>query len=490
MAIKTKPGIMIKFFLWYFALVIIFSGTIFLLFVHIQHIVKVSDDIVNKNYRVSSAAKKLIDSLLWMEENENKYDLLQKEDYKRYFITAQREFEENLNVILALDLEPSRATVWDDLYRDYEAAVPSSSKTSELQDASEGLWIQEEVINEWISRISKARTENEHEIEVKMFRVTTQGRMAVRYGMIGLGISILVCLMGTFYLTHSMNRPLRELRKGIGSISRKGISDPIPILTKDELGQLAGAFNDMAVRLKEEERLRSDFISMLSHEIRTPLTSVRESVNLMVEEVIGPINDRQRRFLEISSAEITRISDLLSRLLQISRLEAGLLKITKEPLDPNAFVTGTVRRMIPAAEAKSIELETELPAVAPPVMGDYAHLQQVLMNLLGNAVKFSPPHSKVVVRVEPDRFDGELRLRFSVTDVGPGIPDDELDLVFHKYYRTSEVRDQVDGVGLGLSISKHIVEAHGGVIWVQSQVGRGSTFGFSLPVSREEEHVH
>ncbi len=210
----------------------------------------------------------------------------------------------------------------------------------------------------------------------------------------------------------------------------------------------------------------------------------------MAEEVVGPINERQRRFLEIASAEITRISDLLSRLLQMSRLEAGLLKITKEPLDPNAFVTGTVRRMIPAAEAKSIDLETELPAVSPPIMGDYAHLQQVLMNLLGNAVKFSPPNSKVVVRVEPDRFDGELRLRFSVTDLGPGIPEDELDLVFHKYYRTSDVRDQVDGVGLGLSISKHIVEAHGGIIWVQSQVGQGSTFGFSLPVSREEEHAH
>lgn len=487
---KTKPGIMIKFFLWYFALVSIFSGTIFVLFVHIQHIVKVSDNIVNKNYRVSSAAKKMIDSLLWMEENENKYDLLQKEDYKRYFIAAQKEFEENLNLILALDLDPVQSTVWDELIRDYEAAVPSSSKTLELQDASEGLWIEEDVINEWISRISKARSDNEHEIEVQMFRVTTQGRMAVRYGMIGLGGAILVCLLGTLYLTHSMNRPLRELRKGIGSISHKGMSDPIPILTKDELGQLAGAFNDMAARLKEEERLRSDFISMLSHEIRTPLTSVRESVNLMVEEVVGPINERQRRFLEISSAEIARISDLLSRLMQISRLEAGLLKITKEPIDPNAFVNGTVRRMIPAAEAKNIVLETELPTVSPPIMGDFAHLQQVLMNLLGNAVKFSPPDSKVVVRVEPDRSDGELGLRFSVTDLGPGVPEEELGLVFHKYYRASDVRDQVDGVGLGLSISKHIIEAHGGTLWVQSLLGQGSTFGFTLPVSREEEHVH
>ena len=164
-----------------------------------------------------------------------------------------------------------------------------------------------------------------------------RGQRAVRLGFIGLGFSILVGLLGSIFLTHSMNRPLRELRRGIRAISHEGLSQPIRILSRDEFGELAGAFNEMAALLKEEERMRSDFISMLSHEIRTPLTSIRESVNMISEELMGPINDRQRRFLEIASGEIERITDLLSHLMQVSRLEAGVVKIDLRPLDPSCF---------------------------------------------------------------------------------------------------------------------------------------------------------
>ena len=124
-----------------------------------------------------------------------------------------------------------------------------------------------------------------------------------------------------------MIRPLRELRRGIKSMSRSGLNDPIRIYSNDEFGELAGAFNDMAARLTEEERMRSDFISMLSHEIRTPLTSIRESVNLIAEEVMGDINEKQRRFLLIASHELERITTLLNHLMQISRLEAGAVEI-------------------------------------------------------------------------------------------------------------------------------------------------------------------
>jgi signal transduction histidine kinase len=484
---KPKIGIMSKLFLWYFVLVSIFYGTIFILFIHIQEIVGISEDVVNENYRISTASKKLINSLLWMEENISKYDLLKKEDYKEYFVAAQREFEENLNNILTLPSErESPDSVWRKLYHDYLSHLPPAYGSVEETQSSETLWIPVDILNEWIQRISRARAQNEQDIESEMRRLNRRGRTAVHYGMVGLAISILIGLLGTYFLTHSMNRPLRELRKGIGSISRKGLSDPIPILTKDELGQLAGAFNEMAQRLKEEERMRSDFISMLSHEIRTPLTSIRESVNLIVEEVMGPVNERQRRFLSIASDEIARISELLNHLMQISRLEAGLIEIDPKPLDPHAFVIGSVHRMTPAAEAKGISIEADLPSRIPRVMGDADHLQQVLLNLVGNAIKFSPGGETVSVRVEPVRDGDEEKVSFSVSDVGPGIPEDEQSLIFYKYYRATGMRQQVDGVGLGLSISKQIVEAHGGSIWVKSQVGRGSTFGFTLPVLREE----
>lgn len=479
---KIKFGIMLKLFFWYVPPLAIFLGTVIILFVQIQQIMKISEGIVNRNYKISSASKKMIDSLLWMEENESKYDLLKKEDYKEYFVSAQKEFEGNLHEILRLGPDSSAAgDPWRELYRSYEAQFSGNQVEGPQDEAARTPWIPEPVINEWIQRIQDARAANEQAIETEMRTLNLRGRMAVQWGVVGLGATILVVLLGSVLLAHSMNRPLRELRRGIRAVSGAGLIEPIRVLSRDEFGELAGAFNDMAVRLKEEERMRSDFISMLSHEIRTPLTSIRESVNLIAEEVMGPVNDRQKRFLDIASGEIVRISDLLNHLLLVSRLEAGVVKIRPVPLDPLDFVTGGIHRVTPVAEAKNIRIHSEMRPDLPWVMGDRDNLQQVLLNLLGNAIKFSPSGSEVIVRVETVRDTGPLCVKFSVTDRGPGIPDDELPKVFHKYYRTTAMRDQVDGVGLGLSISKHIVEAHGGTVWVSSEEGRGSTFGFTLP---------
>lgn len=484
---KIKFGIMMKLFFWYFALACIFYGTIVILYVHMQQIMRISEDVVNKNFKISSSSKKMIESLLWMAENERKYDLLKKEDYKEYFIAGQKEFEGNLVEVMRFGPElPEEESPWEEIYVDYKAQLASSSQEGESNEASRTPWIPEEVINEWIQKISRARAANELKIESEMVNLNDRGRMAVRWGFIGLGFSVMAGLLGSVFLGHSMNRPLRELRRGIRSISQEGLSEPIPILTKDEFGELARAFNDMAARLAEEERMRSDFISMLSHEIRTPLTSIRESVNLIAEEVMGDINDRQRRFLEIASREIERICDLLNHLMQVSRLEAGAVSIKPRPFDASSFVEGGIYRVAPAAEAKGIQIEARVSPELPEVMGDPENLQQVLLNLLGNAIKFTPQGGRILVDVEADNREGDERLRFSVTDTGPGIPEEELSLVFHKYYRASGIRNEVDGVGLGLSISRHIVEAHGGEVWVNSTPGDGSTFSFTLPVVRKD----
>ncbi len=478
---KIKFGIMVKFFLWYLVLISIFYGTILILFVHIQHIMGISEKIVNRNYRISSASKKMIDSLLWMAESENKYDLLKKEDYKEYFVAAQREFEGSLTEILFLESPENGADdPWRQLYRDYVAQLPEVGEGSE-GESGKTLWIPEAVINEWIKTISKARADNEQSIESQMRSLNERGQRAVRFGFMGLGFSIVVGLLGSIFLAYSMNRPLRELRRGIRAISHEGLSEPIRIPSRDEFGELAGAFNEMAALLKEEERMRSDFISMLSHEIRTPLTSIRESVNMILEELMGPVNQRQRRFLEIAGGEIERISDLLSHLMQVSRMEAGALKIELRPMDPSVFMSTCIYRVGPAAEAKGIIIRTTIPSGLPFIMGDPDNLQQVLLNLLGNAIKFAPPQSEVMVAMAREASADGLKLKFSVSDDGPGIPPEEQSLVFHKYYRAPGTRDQVDGVGLGLSISRYIVEAHGGIIWVESQAGQGSTFGFTLP---------
>jgi signal transduction histidine kinase len=485
---KLRSRITVKLFIWYFALVTIFYGTMVVLFIHIQQIMKISEGVVSRNFKISSASRKMVESLLWMAENESKYNVLKKEEYKYYFSGAQREFIANLSEILRIESSQDREkSPWKEIFRDYVAQLPGGLEGPEDSEEPGDSWIPEQVINDWIRRISKARAENEQEIELGMRTLNFRGQMAEGWGFLGLGLSVLLALAGSIFLTRSINRPLRELRKGIRSISTQGVGEPVRVLSKDEFGELAAAFNDMSVRLREEERMRSDFISMLSHEIRTPLTSIRESVNLIVEEVMGPINAKQQRFLDIASKEIERITGLLNHLLQVSRLEAGALKVQPRPLNPASFVLGSIYRVTPAAEAKGISIRADLPENMPEIMGDPENLQQVLLNLIGNAIKFSPPGSEVVVRVDAETPESAGGMVFSVSDKGPGIPEEEFSMVFHKYYRASGVRHEVDGVGLGLSISKYIVEAHGGSVWVRSQEGQGSTFGFTLPLLPKEE---
>jgi signal transduction histidine kinase len=249
----------------------------------------------------------MIENLLSMEENDKKYHLLGKEDYLNYFVSARKEFQDNLVKILNMEAQGiSISDHWKDLFKSYREL---STKLGDLKktQASGMSWIPEAVINEWIERITIARAENEYDAYLATLELNRRGRMSARNGLLGLGISSLIGLLGIILLAYTTLRPLRELLRGIRSISQDRSSEQIRVRSKDEFGELAGAFNEMALRLKEEEQMRSDFISMLSHEIRTPLTSIRESVNMIAEEVMGTINERQRKFLEIASSEIGRI---------------------------------------------------------------------------------------------------------------------------------------------------------------------------------------
>jgi signal transduction histidine kinase len=473
-------GITGKLLIWFFAIVSIFYGTILVLYLNFQQVVHISERIVSKNYAVSDHSKKMLENLLSMEENEKKYHLLKKSDYLKFFAEARKEFELSLENILVLEnLGHPLSAQWKTVHRAYRRFVPPGTETIINANTKPAkIWIPEKNINEWIERISAARLENQVEVEAATRELNRRGRASIHNALIGLGISSLVGLIGVVYLAYSMIRPLKELMRGIRSISKERYSKPLRIHSKDELGELAGAFNEMAERLRQEERLRSDFISMLSHEIRTPLTSIRESVNMVGEEVMGPITKRQRRFLEIAGDEIGRICDLLNHLMQASRLEPGAIKIQHKPVDSFALVTACIDSLKTVAESKQIKLQSSVPSDTPDVLGDPQYLQQAFLNLLGNAIKFSDPESQVKVEVEVENINGMLT--FLVIDNGPGILEEDQAKLFNKFYRSPSVREHQDGVGLGLSITKNIIEAHHGTIWVESQVGQGSTFGFTL----------
>jgi len=479
-------GITGKLLIWFLVIIAIFYGTILVMYINVQQVVGLSGSIVTKNYAIASAAKKMTEALLGMEENRQKYQLLKKDDYLFFFNEAQNSFEENLSLVFQLTAGGHDISEgWRDISEAY-AAYPNATEVSAYlagdarePDVIDKFLPPEATVNEWIGIISAERLKNEEEIEQATRELNRRGRLSAKNGLIGLAVSSLVGLLGIFYLAYSMIRPLRELMDGIRELSSDKRSRPMEVRGQDEFSELAHAFNEMSHRLRKEERMRSDFISMLSHEIRTPLTSIRESVNMIQEEVMGPINKRQQKFLEIAGSEISRISDLLSHLMQASRLEPGLLNMKLEPIDPHNLITECTNSIKLAAKSKEIELLVQVPPQLPPVVGDRKQLQQALLNYLSNAVKFSGSDTRVTVGVHQHR--SKNRLSFFVKDNGPGILDEDQAFLFNKYYRGQRERERLEGVGLGLSIVKNIVESHHGTVWVNSQVGKGSTFGFTLP---------
>ncbi len=480
---KLGFGISSRLLLWYALLIFIFYGTLFTLYLDVNEMMRLSDEIINKHQKISSSSRKMIENLLGMEENEKKYFLLKKKDYLKYFMAAREAFESNLNDIMQLDSPEFKLTdIWKEIFNSYSNC--SLPENPEIKDAPAGpLWIPERQIDEWIGDLKRARLENEQRIAVANIELNRWGRRAIRYGIAGLGVSVVAGLIWILFIARTMIRPLRALRKGIRSITEERFSHPINIHTKDEFGELAGAFNEMAKRLKEEEQMRAEFITTLSHEIRTPLTSIRESVNLIVEKVMGPTNPRQTKFLKIASAEIGRICELLNHLMHVSRLEENVFKVTPLPADPLVFVIKSIDHLNPNAKAKGIHIDLKIPPALPKIMGDTKHLQQVMLNLLGNAIKFSNPGSIINVSVSPEA--GGSAVQYMVTDNGPGIRPSEKKLIFNKYYRGKEVREHMDGVGLGLNISRQIIDAHNGKIRVSSEFGKGSTFTFWLPTAEK-----
>jgi two-component system, OmpR family, phosphate regulon sensor histidine kinase PhoR len=241
-------------------------------------------------------------------------------------------------------------------------------------------------------------------------------------------------------------------------------------------------FHDIT-ELRRLNDLKTDFISMVSHELRTPLTSIKGFVKLVLVEDLGPLTPQQRECLTIADSEADRLTQLIDDLLDTSRIDAGKMTFTWEELDLRELVEQVLHTMRPQIADQQLTVEASLPAQAPAVRGDRQRLIQILTNLVGNALKFTPPGGRVAITgaVAPGH------LVVSVADTGVGIPPDALEHVFERFYQVDR-GEQADapyssGAGLGLAITRQLVELHGGRIWAQSAPGAGATFTFTLPIA-------
>ena len=265
-----------------------------------------------------------------------------------------------------------------------------------------------------------------------------------------------------------------------------------PLEHNEEQGQTDNTYTYFAVaienltELRRMERVRRDFIANISHELRTPLASVRLLAETL-EDAIDTDPEKAQVFVEKIETEVQYLTDLVAELLELSRIEAGLMPMVIEPVGAEQLVREVMARMLPLAQRHRVSLQTEIQQGATKVAADSKQIVRVLVNLLHNAIKFTPSGGKVVIGTRLD--EGGQTQQFFVRDTGVGIRPEELPRVFERFYKADRARAKTSfigpgggGSGLGLAIARHVVEAHGGRITAESVIGQGSIFIFRLPV--------
>jgi signal transduction histidine kinase len=290
---------------------------------------------------------------------------------------------------------------------------------------------------------------------------------AVTAGLFALGIGTLI--------SQRITKPLRQLQTAAQTVAAGDLDTRVSVASNDEVGALAGAFNQMAEQLSEQQKLRKQMVADIAHELRTPISIMQGTLEAMLDGVLKPTPAELRDL----HGDVQRFARLVEDLRTLSLADAGQLTLMRGPVDVAALAEQVGGRMAVIADGVGIDLQVEADRALPPVNADDDRLAQVLANLLDNALRHTPRGGHVVVRVR--RQNNHLALE--VSDDGPGILASDLPYVFERFWRGDRSRSRGSGgSGLGLAIVRQLVEAHGGAVAAESAPGMGTTFRVLLPL--------
>ena len=289
---------------------------------------------------------------------------------------------------------------------------------------------------------------------------------------------------------------LEAMRKGAHDFLAKPLNLPELIIRLHKVLDEKQRFNDLRgligqleksiLQLRKIDEIKSEFVSIASHELRTPLSAIKNAIQLVLTGKTGAINEAQVKFLSMAERNINRLMNILNDLLNLSRIESGKIQMRFEELNLGDLIDFILSSFKTQVEGKGIKLKMEVPQKVPAVYGDHEKVEQILTNLVGNAFKFTPEGGEIVISVKPYDGNGKM-MAIAVKDSGIGIPADQLDKIFEKFHQVEgSLQRSVGGTGLGLGTSQGLVEVHQGKILVESEVGKGSTFTFTLPIAEGE----
>lgn len=448
----------------------------------LRQLENVTHSILKIENRLIDYEQKISAVLLSMMRYERKFVIIKDEGLYNQFSIAKADFDKHLNdaILVAETAEVQELLKSINMYhQEYQSLFHEELKYLRSgQQYSEDIYRQkkEAAVNEILESLKELRTKSQQNTYRKVQKLgqaeVNASKVAIVLGLISLIVGIVISI----FITINITKPLSIIKQRTGDIARGDFGDDLNLSSPPEIKELANAFNMMCSKLKEIEKLKSDFFSLMSHELRTPLTTIKEGTNLYLEGLKDEeTTEKQRKLLTIINEECIRMITMVNSLLDLSKMEAGMMVFNFTRTSLVVLIDKVTREIEPLAETGNVVIETELQEDLPHIKIDCDRILQVLRNLIGNAVKFTPEGGRVRIYAR----NSDQKVKVSITDTGSGISKENLVSIFEKYHQESS--NKIKGTGLGLSIVKHIIDAHGGQVWVENTSEQGSTFSFVLP---------
>jgi len=288
-------------------------------------------------------------------------------------------------------------------------------------------------------------------------------------------------LLAAYLFADKLTRPIRHLTEGAKAIGEGNWDTQIPVESSDELGFLAHEFNLMAMKLRELDQLKDDFVSSVSHELRSPLSAIAGYVELLRSKPLADIAaDKRDKALSIIQESTDRLGRFINDILDLAKLKAGQVEVRRSKVDLADLIEDVMALFMPLFEKKEIQAVADVAGALPPVQVDEEKIRQVITNLASNALKFTPSGGRITISAKNQSDFVEVM----VQDTGVGIPEEEKEAVFERFRQVKSPHAAVTGqkgTGLGLAIAKGNVEVHGGRIWIESELGKGTRVHFTIP---------
>lgn len=467
----------------YLAIFLIVAAVSAYAVLQLRHFRELTESILKVDNRILEYEKTLADLLLAQSRAEQKFAITRDETWYLQFVRLKIDFEARLEGAFALKdpvAMPVLRRIADNFHRYDELVSAESRLVRAKRPYSQTQYKQDKdsLVDAMLASFEKLRVNQQELTHAKvtdLAAATDQAReMSVTISM----VCLLAIVLMSLFITKSITRPIGLLKNQTREIAKGNFEAKLLVNAPPEIGELAAAINAMCEKLQEIDKMKTDFFASMSHELRTPLTSIKEGTGLLLDGVGGEISPRQRKLLSILAEESNRLISVVNSLLDFSKMEAGMMAYEFEVTTLEPLVKRAMAEIAPLVEAKEIALDSDLEHPLPPIKIDPERILQVLRNLLGNAVKFTPKGGQVSIAVKT--MNGKLKV--SVKDSGPGIPEDFLLSIFEKFNQGSrQTPNARQGTGLGLAIANSIITSHGGKIWAESALGQGSTFIFALP---------